>query len=70
NLVKTQKSLSFRVTMRNLAAQPVDTIKISPDGRNDIIVICTFYETINFKKITGQPNFPYYQKLNIGPRQE
>ncbi|MFH2124430.1 MAG: hypothetical protein ABIJ50_13235, partial [Pseudomonadota bacterium] len=48
NLVKTQKSLSFRVTARNLIPQPMDTIKISPAGRNDIMAICTFYETKKF----------------------
>ncbi|MFH2123510.1 MAG: hypothetical protein ABIJ50_08540 [Pseudomonadota bacterium] len=38
--------MSFRATARNLTPQPMETIKISPDGRNDIMAICTFYETI------------------------
>jgi hypothetical protein len=43
-LTKNQKSLSFRATARNLSSKALGTIKISPDGRNDIVTVWTFCE--------------------------
>ena len=41
-LAKSQKSQSFRATARNISSQALGIIKISPDGRNDIVTVWTF----------------------------
>jgi hypothetical protein len=46
NAAESQKSLSFRAIARNLTSQALGTIKISPDGRNDIVTGWTFCEIV------------------------